>query len=116
MPRYTLDIPGWRPALLNELLGHPLKAHRLKKRDAEQLWKARLAYGVPVAETPRRVSFTITDRFRGGLPDPDAPLKSLLDGLKRSGLIRDDSAAWCRWDAPVFNRGSKGTVIVLEDP
>jgi hypothetical protein len=60
------------------------------------------------------VRATITAPFRR-LPDPDAPLKSLLDGLVTAGLIVDDSARWVEWSCPVFERGPKATTIILEE-
>lgn len=111
---WTIEIPGWRPTLASEMKCHPMKAARLKKRDAEQMLNARLAFGVPPATGPRRVRFVITGRY-STFPDPDAPLKSGLDALKRAMLIVDDSAEWCDWEKPEYRRGPKGTVIVIED-
>jgi hypothetical protein len=111
---WRLEIPGWRPALANELRGHPMKAARLKRRDADQVIRARVAYGVPKARGLRRVLFIISGRY-SRFPDPDGPLKSGLDALKRAELIVDDSAEWCEWQVPKFERGPKGTLILLQD-
>jgi hypothetical protein len=112
---WTLRIDGWRPALLNELLKlHPMRAHRRKKADADVLAAAGLLYDVPKATAPRRVGLTICGRY-STFPDPDSPWKSLLDGLKRAGLIVDDGASWCRCDQPIFLRGPRYTLIELED-
>jgi Holliday junction resolvase RusA-like endonuclease len=113
---YRLVIEGWRPALTNELMGHPMKARRLKARDAEALAEARQSLGVPDPTGPRLVRLTIRGPFRRR-PDPDAPFKSLLDGLTRAGLILDDSADKCRWEQPVyeFQRERYTTEIEIED-
>lgn len=111
---YRLEIPGWRPALANELMGDHRRAARLKRADVAQVLAACLAFGVPPATGKRRVGFTISGRY-STFPDPDAPLKSGLDALKRAGAIVDDSAEWCEWSIPTFARGPKGTVITLED-
>jgi hypothetical protein len=77
--------------------------------------RAALAFGVPGAVGRRRLRLTIRGRF-GAFPDDTAPLKSLWDALKRSGLILDDSREWLEfvWP-PTYERGGKETVIELED-
>ena len=113
--QFCLDIPGWRPVLSNELLGgHHMKAAALKKRDVEQVARAKLVYGVPDATGKRRIRITIR-RCKGRIPDPDSPLKSLMDALKQTRLIVDDSARWCECAMPEFVTGPKGTVIEIED-
>lgn len=114
MSRYRLEVPGWAPCRLNRLLGHPLKAHRLKRKDADMLARAKLVYGVPDATGPRRLRLTITQP-RGRFGDPDGPLKSFLDACTTARLIVDDSARWATWEVPVFVRGPKGTVVEIED-
>ena len=56
---YTLEIPGWRPALSNELRCHWRKAARLKAADTRMVWQAMVAHGVPRATGKRRVSITM---------------------------------------------------------
>lgn len=115
MSVYRMEIPGWRPALANELIGkHWAVIHKRKRRDLLRLSAALWEHAVPHAKVRRRVKIEISWPFRR-LPDPDAPLKSFLDGLARSGAIVDDSARWCQWEVPVFIRGPKGSVITLED-
>ena len=113
--RWRLEIPGWRPALLNELLGrHPMSVARRKAHDRRILGRALVAYGVPRATGPRGVHLEITGRF-GVFPDPDSPWKSLLDALVRCGALVDDSAEFCHWTPATFRRGAPGTVIELRD-
>lgn len=112
---WTLDIPGWRPTLANELMtAHHMKAAGMKRKDADQIMTAMLVYGVPKAEGPRRVAIHIRGRY-SRFPDPDAPLKSFLDALKTAGAIVDDDGARCVWSVPTFERGPKSTLITLED-
>jgi hypothetical protein len=114
--KWVMEIPGWRPALDNELMRcHWRKKHGLKKRDVGQIAFAALAYGVPRATMRRRVTLTIRQAI-GPFPDDTAPLKSFWDALKRNGLIVDDSREWLEfvWP-PTFIRGPKGTIIELED-
>lgn len=113
--KWVLTIPGWSPVLVNDLIGrHPMVIHRRKRRDREMIARAMLVYRVPRATGPRRVRFAITGRY-GRLPDPDACLKSGLDALTYTGAIVDDSAEWCEWSIPTYERGRKATVIELED-
>ena len=113
---YRMVILGWRPALLNELMrAHHFKRAQMKRNDTMQIIAAMLIFGVPLAKDKRRVRIEITSPFRGGFPDPDAPLKSCLDALKRACAIVDDSAIWCEWSVPQFFKGPKQTVITLED-
>lgn len=115
--RWTLDIPGWRPTLANELVKaerrHWGMAATLKKRDAKKLIDEAVAQKVPPASRKRLVRFVIYCPSK--FPDKDAPLKSFLDGLTTAGLILDDSETWCEWEKPSFRRGPKRTIITLED-
>jgi hypothetical protein len=112
--RWEVVVHDWRPAFASELKCHPMKAARLKKRDAGQVLAACVLGGVTRARRPRRVAFLIANRY-GNFPDPDAPLKSGLDALKTAGAIVDDSAEWCDWDKPRFERGALRTTIIIED-
>ena len=117
MTRYILDIPRWRPALLNELM-HSVKAKiRLKKRDREMVcayaWQAK----IPPATGKRRVSLHITLGKGMREFDVDAPWKSLNDAMKHAGLIVDDSSRYVELGPVTFSRDRKrcGTRITLED-
>ena len=114
MGRYVMDIPGWRPTLDNRLRGNVFAAHARKKNDFLKVANAGLALRVPPATGPRRVSVTIAVP-RGKFPDPLAPYKSLLDALKRNGLLVDDDGKHCLPEPAVYVRGPKATTIVLED-
>jgi Holliday junction resolvase RusA-like endonuclease len=114
MATYAVVIPRWRPALLNELRGHWARGHRRKAADAHVVAVHLALARVPPAAGPRAVAVTIADRWHRR-PDPDAPLKSLLDALVRAGALRDDSARWCRWSVPVFTAGPPATTITLTD-
>lgn len=113
--RWVLEIPGWRPALDNALVGrHPMVVHRLKTRDARAVHAACLAAGVTRPAGGRRVRLTVYYPC-GRFPDGPAPLKSFHDALTRAGAIVDDSDRWLDWSKPAFERGPKGTRIVVED-
>jgi hypothetical protein len=134
---WRVTIPGWRPALLNELMGHPLQAARRKARDARIVAGACHLAGVPPVAVPRaerrrraalglagplpgdpaprRRSVALAIATPRGRIDPDAPLKSTLDGLVSAGLLVDDSARWCAWSVPALSRGPLATTLTLAD-
>jgi hypothetical protein len=114
--RHVLDIPGWLPCRLNQLLGHWHNRHRLKKADRETVGLyARLA-GIPRARGKRRVSLVLTLAPRQRAADPDAFHKSLLDALTACGLLVDDNRQGCELGSVTFQRGrQKATTIILED-
>jgi hypothetical protein len=114
---HVVTIPGWRPALLNELMGrHPHAVARRKRVDRDLVaGYCRLAE-LPGAAGRRRVSLVITLGPRGRECDPDAPWKSLLDALVQAGALVDDSADWCELGTVAHARGpSLATAITLED-
>jgi hypothetical protein len=114
---YTLDIPRWRPALLNELM-HSVKAKiRLKKRDREMVCAYAWLPKIPPPTGKRRVSLHVT-RGKGQREfDADAWQKSGLDALKHAGLILDDSSKYVEIGPVTFSRDWRdwGTVIKLDD-
>jgi hypothetical protein len=116
--RYELHIPGWRPALDNELFRlHWSRRLSRKRHDAQVLATAALALGVPRATGPRRLGVTIYGRYhRGAVPDDPAPYKSLLDGLVHAGLLVDDSAEYLElvWP-PHYLPGPRATHLTLEE-
>jgi Holliday junction resolvase RusA-like endonuclease len=117
MTTYTLTIPAWRPASVNELLRSVRSRIRLKKRDrAFIVAYARLA-AIPPATLARKVSLTITLTGRQRPADADAFWKSLLDALTHAGLLVDDDAAHVQLGGVTFRReqGQGGTEIILED-
>lgn len=118
--KHLLDIPRWRPTTTNELLSaHWSKAAKMKKADANTMWKSVLENRIPTALKKRRIVINIKMKpGRGRLIDPDNILKSALDSLKRSRMIIDDSQTWCECAMPIIERGRKdnwGTFIMLED-
>jgi Holliday junction resolvase RusA-like endonuclease len=103
--------------LLNQLLhAHPMRAARLKRIDRDLVTAYARLGTIPPADGPRRVSLHLYGWPRGRLPDPDAPLKSLLDALVHARLLVDDGAAWCVLGGVRFERApERRTVITLED-
>jgi hypothetical protein len=117
VPSYILEIPRWRPALLNELMRSVRTKIRLKKRDREMVcayaWQAKF----PPAVGKRRVSLHVTLGKGMREFDADAPWKSLLDAMKHAKLIADDSCKYVEQGPVTFSRDPKawGTRITLED-
>jgi Holliday junction resolvase RusA-like endonuclease len=117
MTRYTLEIPRWRPALLNELMHSVRTKIRLKKRDREMVcayaWQAKF----PPAGSKRRVSLHVTLGKGMREFDVDAWQKSGLDAMKHAKLIVDDSIEFVEIGSLTFSRDPKtwGTRITLEE-
>lgn len=114
---WTMHIPGWRPASVNQLLQrHWALAAKLKKNDQEVVSRAVMAYGVPRASGKRKVSILILIPKGLRTKDPDAYYKSLLDALVRSGALRDDTRNYVEISQPRFGKGEiLETFITLED-
>jgi hypothetical protein len=114
---HILFIPGWRPAPLNKIMhGHWSNGNRLKKADFGMITAYAMASRIPKATGRRRVELHITLTGQQKQADPDAYAKSTLDGLKRCGLLVDDSGAWVEWVTPTYDRcGEPGTRITLTD-
>lgn len=114
---HTLTIDGWVPVSVNRLLGsHWARARKRKRFDRDVVAAEALRQGIPGAAGRRRVSVAVTTPGRGGLPDPDNLLKSLLDALTRCGLLLDDSSGKMELGAVTVARGERRrTVVTLED-
>jgi hypothetical protein len=118
---WTFTVPNWTPALANSWSGRHFSARARATGEAADLLGAyAVAAGVPrVCEhyrPMRRVRVELRGWRRGRVPDPDGPLKVLLDGLVRARLLVDDAAAWCRWEPPTVVRSAvRETVVTLED-
>jgi hypothetical protein len=113
---WTMEIPGWAPAALNQLQGHWGTKCRLKKLDADTIATAAMAYGVPPATGKRRVSLTIIYPPKQRRHDKDAFWKSMLDALTRCGALKDDGPKWVEFGQPVYARGDElRSFITLED-
>lgn len=113
---WTLDIPGWHPAPLNTLLGHRMKAHRLKTKDRKIIGEAALTYCVAPADCKRHVTLTLIYAPGERAVDPDASWKSLFDALVSAGALRNDSRRWVSYDEPIVLRGDfRRCIITLQD-
>jgi Holliday junction resolvase RusA-like endonuclease len=114
--RHVLEIPGWLPCRLNQLLGHWSTRHRLKKIDRATVGLYARMARIPHAKGKRRVSLVLTLAPRQRAADPDAWWKSLLDALVQAGLLVDDNRQGCELGSVTFRRGrEKATTIILED-
>lgn len=113
---YTMVIPNWKPASVNDLLSmHWAKAARLKLHDAQTVGIHKVYAGIPDAKGKRRVTWTVTVT-RGRSPDPSNLLKSFEDALVQSHVLVDDATKWAEVLPPVIQRGtSVQTVVVVED-
>jgi hypothetical protein len=113
--RWEFFVPNWHPTRLNVLLGkHHIEAWRLKQTD-QALVLVHSGGKVPAAKSKRRVTLRIVlgPRQRGG--DTDAYWKSTLDALVANYLLVDDNRTWVELMPVQFERGAKGTWILLED-
>lgn len=114
---WSVLIPDWHPAKLNELLGvHWAVAARRKKADRRMLMVYCHNHGVEKATTKRRVDLTITLAPRQRAADPDAYWKTTCDALVACGALVNDSHKWVELAPVRYERGgSKSTLIVLTD-
>lgn len=115
---WEIMIPKWHPALINHMTeAHHMRIYRRKQADKRQLYITLLAYRIPPASTPRRLTLTLTYRRGQTACDPDAPFKSLLDGLVGIGALVDDSPEWLDLEKLRYGEpgGRRETLIRLED-
>lgn len=90
MTSWTISIPNWQPAKINEWDGcHWSKRARLKKSDRNII--KHYSNHVPAATGKRLVKLVIQLGYRQRGGDPDCYFKSLNDGLKANKLIVDDN-------------------------
>jgi Holliday junction resolvase RusA-like endonuclease len=114
---YKLRIDRWQPALLNDLMGHWAKAHRLKAIDRKMVAGYCRINRIPLANGRREVRLTVTlAPSQRNAPDPDAFWKSTLDALVHADMLIDDCQEYCRMGGVTFEKGSdKSTLIELEE-
>jgi hypothetical protein len=141
---WRIEVPGWTPTPLNQLLKNRWSSSRLKKKDARTILESCVIFGVPPVglthgEKKDRKTLGIVGRVPGD-PEPrkrhvmleiklakgeracdsDAYWKSLLDGLQWAGMLFNDNRQWCSHDANIrYSRGvdkfDRGSVIVLRE-
>jgi Holliday junction resolvase RusA-like endonuclease len=137
---YRLEIPGWTPVSLNQLVYRHWSIARKKKRETEdrvalELMVAgipqvavsgsersvRRKLGLPdflpaIDPKPMRRRVRLTVRCQDGQQlDGDNVPKALLDGMVKGGFLVDDSAEWLEMERVSIERGEKGTVIEITD-
>jgi Holliday junction resolvase RusA-like endonuclease len=112
---WRIEIPGWHPTRLNEMIGFSrFVVARRKKQDRSAI--AAWAILTPQALGKRRVGLTIILGPRQRAGDPDAYWKSTLDALVHLGLLKNDNRQWCELLPVAFDRGpAKATTITLEE-
>jgi hypothetical protein len=114
---FTLEIPRWHPARLNQMKGHWSKGHRLKKADCEMVAHYARPFPKPGQGDKRRVSLHIILNKGQRAGDPDSYQKSLLDALVHAEMLWDDNRQHVELAPVTFSRDAAawGTVIQLED-
>ena len=113
---WTLNIPGWRPAPLNKIIGHWGKAHKHKAVDRMVIGNTVAAYGVPPAIGKRRVDLLIVYPKGMRSTDPDSHAKSLHDSLVYCGALRDDTNNYVELGSVEYAKGEAlRTIITLTD-
>jgi hypothetical protein len=115
--RWEVMIEGWFPYRLNQLLSaHKYKRGKMKYEDAQVIGQALREAGVSRATGKRRLQYVIVLAPKQRGADGDAFDKSLRDGLKRAGAIKDDNRQWLDAEKPLYERaGVKGIRVILED-
>lgn len=114
--RHVIYIPNWHPASVNKLMGHWASASKIKNADMQMMAMYALKAKVPPADGKRRLEITLKINTAGRTPDPDNFYKSVCDGLKRCGYIKDDSGTWLEITPTKFERGKDmATILILED-
>lgn len=114
-----LVFDGWQPHPLNEFLyAHRHVRSKALHTDAEVIWGEVKRQGITPARGKRRVSLVI--RFNpathSGEVDPDALFKSLLDGLRKAKVLREDNRHWLELGGVTFEAAPcRGLVVVIED-
>lgn len=113
---HRLILLNWRPTPLNRLVGHHMRAARLKRADRLAVEMAARAFGTPKATGKRRVDLIIRPAKGQKRTDPDSPWKSALDALVHAGLLLNDTHAAVEQGThtPTL-KGMARTEIVLTD-
>lgn len=113
---WTMNIPGWRPAPLNKLMGHWGKSHKMKSTDRMVIDNTATAYGIPNATGKRRVDLLIIYPKGMRSTDPDSHWKSLLDALTCCGVLRDDTKNYVELGSVEYAKGEVlRTIITVTD-
>lgn len=141
---WRVEVPGWVPRSLNQLLGNRHRAARLKAKDARTIAHACAIHGVPPVglaadekkdrkalnvslhlpgdptPVPRLIGLEVRLAKAERAHDEDNYFKSLMDGLKGCGMLFEDNRQWARHDSTIlFTRGTdqfdRGAVIVISD-
>jgi hypothetical protein len=115
--RWRVELKG-HVARINELINcHWRVKHALRQRDDQLVGLACNDARVPDAAGKRRVDLHVVLGPRQRVGDTDCPFwKSLLDALKASHRIVNDSPRWCEAGDVTYERGpAAATVITLTD-
>lgn len=106
MEAWTFMVPYWMPTPINKLYDrHWIDRRRHKQSDAELV--AHYGRSVPKATGKRSVALHVVFPPKKRMPDVDALGKSLLDALVGCGILKNDSAPWCRLEPVAYSRGDE---------
>lgn len=113
---YSVFIPQWRPASLNQLMTGKLR-NRMRLKKSDRYIITFYCCRLPKAQGKRRVTLHIVLGTRMNAYDYDNAWKSLLDGLVKCGMLIDDKPGLVEQGALTYSRNPAewGTRITLED-
>jgi Holliday junction resolvase RusA-like endonuclease len=113
MNEYIITIPDWMPTPLNKLLSaHWAKRSKMKNADYKVIdHYVRLAR-IPIKSVKKRVQITLCYPKGERMLDPDACLKSLLDGLVKAYALWNDSPKFCEIMPVESVRGEKKSTTI----
>lgn len=116
MTEYSIFIPKWRHASLNQLMScHWREKARLKKRDKNIVHY--YTRKIPKATGKRRIDIHTVLRKHAHERDVDGEYKSILDALVHAGMLIDDNRAGVEIGEATYSRDHDnwGVEIKLTD-
>lgn len=113
---WTVDLPGWTPPSLNDILRwHPMKRARENEKVDRLVGMACVAARVARAVGRRRLTITLTTPKGRCRLDDDNARKSINDSLVTCGALVDDKSLWLETTPVRFATGPRGTRLEIAD-